>query len=122
MNIKFDDRVVDVSQYPSINELFKISDILLSDYSASIIDYSILERPIICFAYDYEEYKAERGLYWDLEKEMPNGVMRNESEVLQHIMTMDYVEDSKKTKSLKSKYNQYGGNATQECVKALFEN
>ena len=122
MNIKFDDRVVDVSQYPSINELFKISDILISDYSASIIDYSILERPIICFAYDYEEYKAERGLYWDLEKEMPNGVMRNESEVLQHIMTMDYVEDSKKTKSLKSKYNQYGGNASQECVKALFEN
>ena len=122
MNITFDDKVVDVSLYPSINELFKISDILISDYSASVIDFSILERPIICFAYDYEEYKSERGLYWDLEREMPNGVMRNELEVLQHILTMDYVEDSKKTKSLKSKYNQYGGNATQECVKALFEN
>ena len=122
LNIAFDDTVVDVSSYPSINDLFKISDILISDYSASIIDYSILERPIICFGYDYEEYKKQRGLYWDLEVEMPNGVFKCENDVLQHILNMDYDAECKKTLALKQKYNQYGGFATQACVKALFDN
>ena len=122
LNITFDDIVVDASSYPNINDLFKISDILISDYSASIIDFSILERPIICFGYDYEEYKAQRGLYWDLDAEIPNGVLKCEEEVLQHILNMDYLAECKKTLVLKQKYNQYGGGATEACVKALFEN
>ncbi len=119
MNVKFDNVVVDVSSYPRINDLFKISDILISDYSASIIDYSILERPIICFAYDYEEYKDQRGLYWDLESEMPSGVMRTETEVLNHILHMDYSAECQRSQVLKQKYNQYGGSATKKCVEAL---
>lgn len=120
MNVQFDDVVVDVSSYPRINDLFKISDILISDYSASIIDYAILEKPIICFAYDYEEYKEQRGLYWDLESEMPNGVMRTEAEVLNHILHMDYNAECQKVQVLKRKYNQYGGSATEKCIEALF--
>lgn len=120
LNVEFNDFVRDVSSYPRINDLFKVSDILVSDYSACIADFSILERPVICFAYDYDEYKVSRGLYIDFHKEMPNGVFATEEEVVKHIQTMDYDAECEKTRILKNKYTYIGGSATEICVKAMF--
>ena len=120
MGITFNNFIHDVSEYPSINRLFKISDVLISDYSASIADYSILERPIICFAYDYEQYCANRGVNIDFEKEMPNGVMRTEDEVLNHLRHLDVKADSEKSRQFKMKYTGIGGHATERCVELLF--
>ncbi|MBZ7970767.1 CDP-glycerol glycerophosphotransferase family protein [Campylobacter molothri] len=49
------------------NELLSIVDILISDYSSIIFDFMILNRPIIYYVYDYEEYKNQHGLYFDIE-------------------------------------------------------
>ena len=47
--------------------LMSAADILISDYSSCIFDYLILDRPIIHFVYDYDQYKRnDRGLYFDL--------------------------------------------------------
>ena len=45
MNLEGEERVRDVSAYPSLNELMIASDILISDYSSVFFDYSILEKP-----------------------------------------------------------------------------
>lgn len=122
MGLEFNDVIRDFSSYPAINDLFKVTDVLISDYSAAIFDYAILERPIISFAYDYEEYRDLRGLYIDMEKDMPNGIYRTEDDVIQHIKTMDYDQECLKTKvMIKDKYLEYGGNATKICVDKLFE-
>lgn len=122
LGIEFNDTIRDFSAYPDVNDLFKISDILISDYSASMADFSILERPVLCFAYDYEEYRKERGLYMDYEKEMPSGLLRTEDEVLRYVEEMDYEKESEKTRDmLKGKLLQYGGHATKECLDILFE-
>ena len=120
LDVTFDDFVRDYSNYPSINELLAVSEILISDYSATIFDYAILERPIICFAYDLEEYRRERGFVLDVEKEMPNGIARNEQEVLEQIRNMDYALACSKTKEFKERYMEYGGNATSQCVESVF--
>lgn len=45
------------------------SDVLISDYSACYIDYLLLDRPIILYAYDYKDYlKSERDLYLKFEE------------------------------------------------------
>jgi CDP-glycerol glycerophosphotransferase len=122
LGIEFNEVIRDYSSYPVINDLLKISDILISDYSATMADYSILERPILCFAYDYEEYKNERGLYLDFEKDMPSGVLRTEREVMDKIHTMNFKEESVKTRDMiKNRIIYYGGNATETCLKCLFE-
>ncbi|MCQ2754264.1 MAG: CDP-glycerol glycerophosphotransferase family protein [bacterium] len=48
------------------------SDLLITDYSAIAFDYSILCRPILVYAYDYEEYLLERGTYFDIDDKYPN--------------------------------------------------
>lgn len=122
LGIEFNDFVRDMSQYPDINDLFKVADILISDYSSCIADFSILERPIICFGYDYEEYCKVRGLYIDMERDMPSGVKRTEDEVIHHIKTIDYTLECKLTKELiKERLTNIGGKATEICVKKLFE-
>lgn len=121
LGVEFNSFCRDFSEYHSINDLFKVADVLISDYSACIADYSILERPIICFAYDYEEYKVTRGLYIDFHKEMPNGIFVSQDEVLSHIQKINFVEEGRKTKKMiKDKFTYIGGTATQMCVNTLF--
>src|SRR5690554_1857937 len=50
-----------------INEFLQCVDVLVSDYSSITIDYLILDRPVVLYVPDYREYKAERGLYIDVE-------------------------------------------------------
>lgn len=122
LGVKFDEFVRDLSSYPDINQLLIISDILISDYSATIFDYSILERPIICFGYDYDEYKKDRGFYFDLDEEIPNGVLRTQESVMEKILALDYKNECEKTKRFKNKYLNVGGNATVQCIDLLFKN
>ena len=121
LGVEFNDFVRDFSSYPAINDLFMVSDILISDYSACITDFSILERPIICFAYDYDTYSKTRGINIDFKKEMPGGVQKSEDEVLDRIITMDVNEECRKTREMiKNKFTYIGGHATEICVNAVF--
>ncbi len=122
LGVEFNDFCRDFTSYPIINNLFKVADVLISDYSACIADFSILERPIICFAYDYEDYKSTRGLYIDFNEEMPNGIFETEDKVINHIKTMDYAAECIKTKKMiKDKFTYIGGTATERCVNAMFK-
>lgn len=120
LGVVFNDVIRDYTSYPVVNDLFKVADILISDYSSCVTDYCILERPIICFAYDYEEYKEARGLNIDFKTEMPSGIKKTEKEVIDHILSMDYESECKKTKALKDKYTYIGGHATEICVEKMF--
>lgn len=119
MHIKETDFVKDVSSYPFINDLYIISDLLISDYSSSFIDYSILNRPMLCFAYDLEEYKEKRGLYIDLKKELPCEVDSDEDCLLQRIKSLDYLSASERTKTFHNKYAPFAGNASKIVVDTI---
>lgn len=57
----------------TINEWLTVSDIIVSDYSSVIYEFSLFERPIILFQYDYADY-SKRGMYYtqdDLRKYVP---------------------------------------------------
>ena len=95
---------------------------MISDYSGIIADFSIFEKPILCFAYDYEQYKETRGLYLDYNVDMPSGILRTEDEVLEYLKNMDYEAECRKTKKmLKEKLETYGGHTTEMCLNKLFE-
>ena len=108
--------VMDVSDYPYINDLYVVSDILISDYSSSFIDYSILNKPMLCFAYDLEEYESKRGLYMKLDEVLPCIIDRDEDSLLKHIKTLDYFKASEETKAFHNKFAPYAGHASERIV------
>jgi CDP-glycerol glycerophosphotransferase len=121
LGVQFNDFVRDFSSYSVINDLFMVSDILISDYSSCITDFSILERPVICFAYDYETYAVRRGVNIDFRKEMPGGIQETEDEVIDRILHMNVEEECRKTREmLKNKFTYIGGHATEICVEKVF--
>ncbi len=61
--------IVPLIEFSDINELYAISDLLISDYSSVIFDYMHLGRPIIINQEDEEEYGKDIGFYFDIEKE-----------------------------------------------------
>ena len=116
MEIKDNDFVKDVSHYATLNDLYLSADCLISDYSSAFVDYSILERPMLCFAYDYEKYSRERGLYIDFNKEMPCKVLKTEDEVIECIKTMDYEDMQRKVTAFREKYAPYKGVSSSAVV------
>lgn len=61
------ERYIKVSQNANAQELLLISDILISDYSGAFVDFLIMDKPIIHYVYDYEEYRdQDSGLYYDI--------------------------------------------------------
>ena len=65
------DNVIDCTAYSDISDLMKITDILISDYSSLVLDFSLLNKPIVLFQYDYEEYMTQRGVYFDFGDYLP---------------------------------------------------
>lgn len=59
------DFVFEIKKGFSVNELMILADMLITDYSSVIFEYSLLSRPIAFFADDLEEYIAERDFYYD---------------------------------------------------------
>lgn len=121
MNVKFNGFVRNFIDYPQVNDLLIVADILISDYSCIQLDYSILGRPQICYGYDYEEYSAVRGFYFDPEQVLPNGVMRSEDQVINHLLTLDYEEDCKKSRKFCDEHMEYGGKAAEKCINIVFK-
>ncbi len=116
LDIIEDDFIKNVSDYPYINDLYLASDILISDYSSAIIDFSILEKPILCFAYDLEEYEARRGLYWNLEDGMPFGVQKNEKDLLEVLVSLNKEESKIKMKKFRAEHAPFATGFASKAV------
>ena len=86
--------VLDVSSYSDVQELLLISDILISDYSSIIFDYSILQRPILLFPYDLKRYEEVRGLYFDYYELFKSlGIFEDIRELIKQIAKADNFVD-----------------------------
>ena len=56
---KYEGFLIKVSGVADINRLYVISDLLVTDYSSVMFDFSILRRPMIFYMYDQEQYRGE---------------------------------------------------------------
>lgn len=119
MKLNFNDFLRDCTSYPDVNDLLLVADILISDYSSTILDYCILDRPIVCFGYDYDEYSRIRGFYYDLRVTLPSGVKYTEDEVLEYVINSNYEQECENTRKFHLDHIEAGGNATQQCVEKL---
>lgn len=76
------ERVIDVSRFDDINDLFSVADVLVTDYSSSMVDFALTDKPILIYAPDKEQYENTlRGLYIPF-SEFPGPVYSN-----QHALT-----------------------------------
>lgn len=79
---KYEGFIYDCSDHDDINDLYLVSDLLLTDYSSVFFDYSVLNKPMLFYMYDLEEYeKKTRGFYFDI-SELPGRILTGEDELI----------------------------------------
>lgn len=67
---------------PDTVKLLYDSDILVTDYSSCYIDYLLLDRPILFYCYDLEEYTLnDRELYFDYYQTIPGPICRSRKDL-----------------------------------------
>ncbi len=71
----FEDRVRILTDQ-DINELYLITDLLITDYSSVMFDFANLKRPTLFFPYDLAHYRDQlRGFYFDYQQKNLSGPM-----------------------------------------------
>ncbi len=55
------------TDYPDMQELLLASQVLLTDYSSCMWDFSLLRRPCFLYARDIAQYRGERDFYTPIE-------------------------------------------------------
>lgn len=87
---KYKDRFADVNKYPNINDLFYITDLLITDYSSNIFEYSLMRKPMLFFAFDEIQYSFSRGFHRAYKESAPGKVCHTFDEVLKAIEQEDF--------------------------------
>ena len=78
----------DVSDELNIEELIVSADVCISDYSSLVFEYSLMDRPMIFFAYDIEDYADWRGFYYDYDEMTPGPVYTATEDVAEYIKNL----------------------------------
>ena len=120
LNIQDNDFVREMSAYPQLEDLMIVSDLLISDYSSIFFDYSIMHKPMLCFAYDYEHYTRERGLYFDIREYLPNA--KDENELLLLIQQSDTTIKNKGVERFQKTFVTVFGNASRRSLDIIADN
>jgi CDP-glycerol glycerophosphotransferase len=112
---------INVTMYPEMQELLYVTDILITDYSSSMWDFSFTFKPCFLFTPDIETYTADRDFYTPItEWAFPYAVTN--AQLCEHILNFkneDNVEKIKKHHSLLGSYEN--GNATKKITTLMME-
>lgn len=118
------DFLIDVSEYDDVNDLYIISDALITDYSSVFFDYAILRRPIIFYMYDLEHYQDDlRGFYLDLNT-LPGDIVRDKKQIISILQDLpSYMHKHKKRyEEFNMRYNNLAdGLSTERVIRKVFK-
>ena len=116
-----EDFYIDLSEEREINDLLLISDILITDYSSVIFEFSLLNKPTIFFTPDLEEYIDKRDFYYPFSEYTFGPVVRNTKDLINAIKKEDL--DEEKLNRFKNKFmSACTGNSTEKVVNELILN
>ncbi len=83
--------IINASEYDDMQELLVASDVMISDYSSVISEFSIMKKPIFLYAEDISDYADERDFYIDYFK-LPYSVADSEDKLIENITLFDKEE------------------------------
>ncbi|MGL4849523.1 MAG: CDP-glycerol glycerophosphotransferase family protein [Clostridium sp.] len=107
-------RVVDMSDYKSINNILLITDSLITDYSSTIFEFALLERRMFFYADDLEEYIDDRDFYYDFKEFVPGPIVKTTDELINAMKNEDY--DLEKVREFKNKFFKYTDGKSSERI------
>ena len=114
--------IFSATNYPDMQELLYAADILITDYSSSMWDFSLTFKPCFIYAPDLEKYKYEQGFYTPIE-EWPFPVAQSNEELGRNIMQFDMENYNQSVKKHHDDLGSYEtGTACEQFCRTVFSN
>ena len=102
---EFASRFINATDSREINELLLVADLVITDYSSVVFEYSTLKRPMLFFAYDLEEYVASRDFYEEFAEFVPGRIVKTFSALLEALRSGDF--ESEKVEQFAATHLRY---------------
>lgn len=119
--VEYADFCYDVTERFTIDQLIMTADICITDYSSIVFEYSLMQKPILFFAYDLEDYYDERGFYYPYESFVPGPIVRTTEELIDCIRQIDRF-DIKKLETFRNQYmSGCDGHSTERIIENVFK-
>lgn len=76
------EREANLTDYPDVTRLMLICDVLITDYSSICMDFALLDKPTVFYAFDLDYYEGARSFYFDYESYVPGDIVKNTDELV----------------------------------------
>ena len=84
------DRLFDMKSDANINDLFYITDLLITDYSSSMYEFLLMNKPMLLFPFDKNQYSVSRGFHRDYDSNVPGKICMSFDELMTALRNRDY--------------------------------
>ncbi len=112
--------IYNATDYDDVNELIRECDILITDYSSICMEFSMLRKPVLFFAYDLEKYKDDRDFYFDYESYAPGKIVKTSDEMISAIKAGDF-EKEKNEKFREYNFDYFDGKSSARLADFLLK-
>lgn len=102
--------------------LFPVADLLVTDYSSLIFEYSLFGKPVVLFAPDLKEYSGKRSFYLDYEKEMYGETVTDADQLYHAVLRAEQSFDPHKAAEFAGKYMSACDGRSSERIADLIDN
>lgn len=113
---KYKNRLIDLSDKYDINDILFVTDVLITDYSSVIFEASLLNIPMLFFAFDLDEYCKSRDFYCDYKSFVPGKIVTDTDEISSSILENDMKQELVEP-FCKRNFDETAGKATQNVVR-----
>lgn len=115
IKVEHSDCFFDFFTYENINELFYVTDLLITDYSSCMYEFILMDKPMILFAFDKVSFAVSRGFHRDYDTNIPGKLCETFEEVMIALKTEDY--EFEKVPDFRSKYFEFiDSNSTDRVI------
>ncbi len=112
---EYGDRIYDFATYPNINDLYYVTDILITDYSSNYYEYALMQRPVLFYTYDREFYELTRGVHRDVKSHAPGKVCDTFDELMTALENGDF-EQEKIAQFVLDNFSERDENAADKAI------
>lgn len=110
------ENIIQVEDFTT-NEMMCVADLLITDYSSVIFEFSLLDKPMVFYCYDYDEYNLD--FYLDYEKDLPGKLLRSYSELEEYICKGDFNEADRAREFRKWYMSACDGKSSERLARVL---
>ena len=101
------------------SQLLMVADCCITDYSSIVFEYSLMEKPMLFFAYDLAEYYDERGFYYPYETFVPGKIVTTTEGIIEGLRVWSD-KDRERIVDFKARYmSGCDGRATERILQRM---